>query len=592
MVRDESESKQILEHADRFLSAGVLGAEPETLNRARFLVACIAIAVVVSSWFLIVHFAAGHIARAAFVGASIPAVVATLVILRRPERLGWATQYFLASILTMIVVSPMFSPEVQSFALGAIVVPFVAVAVGGLGTGLLWVPIVAVVLGAGALAPGISLDEQAVRWNSVVVAVSVGIGTLLFEQSRQRAKQKALELSQRVEEHAAQRLDAERALASSQVLLAKAFELSPSLLILSELATGQIVEVNESFTRISGWSSEEAVGKTLTELDAWVAPEDRDNLLAIVVSNEATSTVEIRLRTKSRGIVWLLASASILDLGGSVHVLAQGVDVTSRKHDEEELSRYRQLLEERVEESSEHLRESRVKLQEQQQLAAVGTLAAGIAHQINNPIGGILAAAEFALLNEDSEDRESLRTRALETTVEESRRCGRIVRNMLKFSRHEPTAKWVEDLNDIVRRSVELTRTYVAELGGSLELDIEPRPLLAMVSPIDIEQVLVNVIRNAAESRAGGVRVVVSTRRHRDEMSIEVADDGNGIAPGDRDYVLDPFFTTRLESGGSGLGLSVAQGVVKDHGGTIELVSQEEKGTRVTVRLPLQIAEL
>ena len=134
---------------------------------------------------------------------------------------------------------------------------------------------------------------------------------------------------------------------------------------------------------------------------------------------------------------------------------------------------------------------------------------------------------------------------------------------MLKFSRQEPTAKWIEDVNDIVRRAAEVTRPYVMKLGGSLEIDIGPVALMANLSPIDIEQVLVNVIRNAAESREGGARVVVSTRRNGDEMSIEVADDGIGVSPGDRDHVFESFFTTRLEQGGTGLGLSIADGIVE-----------------------------
>jgi signal transduction histidine kinase len=287
----------------------------------------------------------------------------------------------------------------------------------------------------------------------------------------------------------------------------------------------------------------------------------------------------------------LLASADILERDGHSHVFAQGVDITERKRANDTLDRYRLLLEERVEERSEQLRDSRLQLRDQQQLAAVGTLAAGLAHQINNPIGSMLAAAELALLNDEEPDREELRTRALVTTVDEARRCGRIVSNMLKFSRHEPTAKWVEDLNDIVRRAAELTRQYVTKTGGTLEVKLNPGALPARVSPIDIEQVLVNLIRNAAESSERGANVIVSTQEHGGGMSIEVADDGDGVAPEDRDHVFAPFFTTRLESGGSGLGLSVAQGIVVDHGGTIEFNCEPEKGTRVVVRIPLHVGE-
>ncbi|MEO1933208.1 MAG: ATP-binding protein [Myxococcales bacterium] len=121
---------------------------------------------------------------------------------------------------------------------------------------------------------------------------------------------------------------------------------------------------------------------------------------------------------------------------------------------------------------------------------------------------------------------------------------------MAATARVEPTAKWVEDLNDIVRCAAELTRAYVVERAGSLEIDTLLERLPARVSRIDVEQVLVNVIRNAAESRVGRAQVVVSTRRHGDsETSTEVSADGTGIAEKDRDRVFDPFFTTRLDLG-------------------------------------------
>jgi len=583
--------KRVVELIDRFLSSDMLRGESDTLNRSRFLVSVVFIAVAVSLAFLCFHVYSNDLTRAAFVGASIVPLLFTLVVLRRPGTLVPATHYLLAIILTSIVVSPMLDPDAPHLFLGSIVLPLVAVTAGGVRAGLIWTPIVVLALGTGAVLADADLSERSVRWSSVIVAASVGVGISLSEEFRQRARQQALSQRQRANQHEVQQLEAERALETSEVLLTKAFQLSTSLLVLCELATGKIVEINESFTRILGWETSEALGKLPTDLNLWAAPEDRASLASLFVERETRSSVEIRVRTKSGQFVWLLSVATVFDLDGEAHVLVEGIDITERKRDEDELTRHRQLLEERVEESSEQLRESRVQLREQQQLAFVGTLAAGIAHQINNPIGGILAAAEFALLSGHSEDHEAIRTRALETTVDEARRCGRIVRNMLKFSRHEPTAKWVEDLNDIVRRAAEVTRPYVTQLGGSLEVDIRPGRLMARVSPIDIEQVLVNVIRNAAESRAAGVHVVVSTRRHGDAMSIEVADDGLGIAVTLRDRVFDPFFTTRLEAGGSGLGLSVAQGVVTDHGGTLELDSQEEKGTRITVRLPLDSTE-
>ncbi len=591
MADTVGQRNRVLEQLDRFLSPEVLRGELGTLNRSRFLVSVVFIAVAACLAFLCFHLLSNDLRRAAFIGAAIIPLLSTLVVLRRPGALVIATHFLLTVGLTTIVVSPMLKPDAPHLFLGIIVLPLVAVTGGGVRAGLIWTSVVVLVLGTGAILVDADLSERSVRWSSVIVAVAVGLGISLSEEFRQRAKQHVRWQRERADHHEVERLEAERALASSQVVLAKAFQISPSLLILCEQATGRIIETNESFTRILGWEISEAIGKSLTDLNIWVAPEDRASLTTAFIDKRVASSVEVRVRTKSGQYVWLLTVATIFDLDGAPHILAEAIDITDRKRNEEELASHRQRLEERVEERSEQLRESRVQLREQQQLAVVGTLAAGIAHQINNPIGGILAAAEFALLNVDSEDSETVRTRALETTVEEARRCGQIVRNMLKFSRHEPTAKWVEDLNDIVRRAAEVTRPYVTQRGGTLELDVRPGQLMAKVSPIDIEQVLVNVIRNAAESRTAGVHIMVSTRRHGDAMSIEVADDGLGIAAGVRERIFDPFFTTRLGAGGSGLGLSVAQGVVTDHGGTLELDSQEEKGTRVTVRLPLDSAE-
>ncbi len=576
---------------DSVLSPLVLQSEPDTLRRARFLAFVVASVAVVSACYAFLHLSQGSPVQSAFVAASIVPVLLTLALMRRPERLTLATHYLLTVILATIIISPLLSRALPHVFLGAIVVPFIAVSAIGSRAGLFWTPIVGLVLGLNATFLDLSPSERTVTWNCLLVAVAMGIGTTLLDGSRQRAKRQASEFSEQVDRQKAQRLEAEEALESSRILFAKAFEVSPTMLILSDLATGKILDVNESFVRLSGWQVDEAVGKSLSELGAWAATEDRDRLLEHILQNQKTPGVEIRLRTKSGADIWLLASAEILELEGRAHVMAQGIDITERKRGEEALARYRRLLEERVEESSERLRASHVRLEQQQHLAAVGTLAAGIAHQINNPIGAIMAAAEFALLADEDPDREAHRTRALRTTVEEARRCGRIVQNVLKFSRQEPTAKWVEDMNDIVRRAAELTRPYIRQCGGALDIQLEKAAMPVRVSPIDLEQVLVNVLRNSAESREDGARIGLSTRRDGEGMSIEITDDGDGIDLEDRDHVFDPFFTTRLEEGGSGLGLSVARGIVIDHGGTLEFDHQPEKGTRVIVRLPLHLGE-
>ncbi len=266
-------------------------------------------------------------------------------------------------------------------------------------------------------------------------------------------------------------------------------------------------------------------------------------------------------------------------------------DARIRAEAEQALVRYRDELEERVEERGEQLRASLERLKEQERLVAIGTLASGIAHQINNPIGGIAAAAEFALLVGEEEGGAAIQRRALETALEEARRCGRIVKGVLQFARDEPNLKWPEDLNATVLRALEQVRRFVAEHRGTLRVTTTRECLRVKMNPIDLEQVIVNLVRNAAESRESGVKIDVRTEQLGHEAILIVSDDGPGIDESIRGRVFEPFYTTRLEGGGSGLGLAVVHGVIGDHGGRIEIESPDSGGTRFRIRLPLVVFE-
>lgn len=255
------------------------------------------------------------------------------------------------------------------------------------------------------------------------------------------------------------------------------------------------------------------------------------------------------------------------------------------------LEQYRAALEARLVAQSEELRASLVRLDEHKRLVAIGTLAAGMAHQINNPVGAIAMAAEFALLGRGDRDAAAIGEEALETVLEEARRCGRIVKSVLQFARDEPAAKWIESLTPTVLRATRLTRDYVVSRGGRLDVKLSDDPLSVEMSPIDIEQAVVNLIRNASESRSGGANVEIETVRIGGEACIFVADDGDGIDVELRARVLEPFFTTRVAEGGSGLGLSVVHGIVTDHGGRLEIEARSNGGTRVCLRLPIALAD-
>ena len=197
-------------------------------------------------------------------------------------------------------------------------------------------------------------------------------------------------------------------------------------------------------------------------------------------------------------------------------------------------------------------------------------------------------SAEFALgTREGDADRDEVWRDALDNAVAQSERCGEIVSSMLQFARNEPTKKRVEDLAEIVQRTCDQTKDYATSLDCKVVTHGLDHPTPIFGSGIELEQAFVNLIRNACEASKQSQVVTVSAVREAERAVIEVRDEGVGIPQEIVDEILDPFFTTRLKEGGTGLGLSVAHGVITDHGGSIDIESAIGEGTRIRVALPL-----
>jgi two-component system, cell cycle sensor histidine kinase and response regulator CckA len=256
-----------------------------------------------------------------------------------------------------------------------------------------------------------------------------------------------------------------------------------------------------------------------------------------------------------------------------------------RAQGEEEMQRYREHLEELVAARTRQLQTSLDQLRHSERLASVGTLAAGIAHEINNPVGMILLSAEQALAHSTEQDREHGVDRYLRDIVGNAKRCGQIVKNVLRFARHEPAERWSADINNVVQRAVELTRAYATRRGGAIETRLCPDLPAIVLNPLEIEQVFVNLIRNGIEAADEAPRIKIASEMVRSVVRITVGDNGRGVSPDDRSRIFDPFFTTRRGSEGAGLGLSVSYGIVTDHGGTIRVESAPGGGTIMVVEL-------
>jgi signal transduction histidine kinase len=232
--------------------------------------------------------------------------------------------------------------------------------------------------------------------------------------------------------------------------------------------------------------------------------------------------------------------------------------------------------------------ESRLSAVEKQ--VSVGRLAAGVAHEINNPLTAILSLSSLWLKKMPEGDP---RREDLEIIVTETSRCREIVRNLLDFARERPAEKQVIDINRVVRDTLLLANKYDSMEGVAIETDLSPLPLCVNADPKLLQQVFTNLLLNGAEAagRGGGVRIATDEDSSGGFVQVRVSDRGKGIPKEHINRVFEPFFTTKGTGKGTGLGLSVSLGIVQKHDGTIEIESEEGRGTTVTVVLP-RVAEV
>ncbi|MDL1912155.1 GAF domain-containing protein [Chloroflexi bacterium CFX6] len=220
-------------------------------------------------------------------------------------------------------------------------------------------------------------------------------------------------------------------------------------------------------------------------------------------------------------------------------------------------------------------------------LAAVGEMAAGIAHELNNPLTSVTGFAELVMedLPADSASRADL-----DLVIREARRARDVVRRLLDFARQSESARANASLNKVVEDVLTLTRHLIHTNGVELSLKMQDDLPWVSMDENQMKQVLLNLVHNALQAMPEGGRMEIATAERqkvgREGVIVSVSDTGVGIPPEDQTRIFEPFFTTKADHGGTGLGLSVTYGIVSDHDGEIELVSQPGLGSTFTVWLP------
>jgi two-component system, NtrC family, sensor kinase len=267
------------------------------------------------------------------------------------------------------------------------------------------------------------------------------------------------------------------------------------------------------------------------------------------------------------------------------------------KMTQDELRQAAQTLEHKVEERTRQLRAAEAEAGQHEKLAAVGLLAAGIAHELNNPLTGVLTFSHLMRqkLPEGSQDAEDM-----DLVIRETKRCASIIRRLLDFARQKAPEKKYADLNKLAVETARFIERPAHLQDTAVTMDLDPHLPPIWIDEDQVKQVIMNLLVNAQHATERGGSITVRTRRSPAPVSPEpgvpavpmvelaVIDTGCGIAEKDLQRIFEPFFTSKEVGKGTGLGLSVSHGIARAHGGAIRVKSTLGKGSEFTVYLPLE----
>jgi len=240
-------------------------------------------------------------------------------------------------------------------------------------------------------------------------------------------------------------------------------------------------------------------------------------------------------------------------------------------------------------ERDERLKEfTRKKFMESERLALVGQLAANVAHELNNPLQGIVTYSHL-LLEKDICDQPT--TQNIQKIVTQANRCRDIIRGLLDFSRQRKPDKTLSDINSIITEGISLVENQALFQNVQISMNLDQNLPKVVIDPSQIVRVFINLIVNAAEAMEGNGKLTITslTDAHKGCIEVDVADTGSGIPEENYDKIFDPFFTTKETGHGVGLGLAISYGIIKEHKGSISVESKVGKGTTFTVRLPIAV---
>jgi len=364
------------------------------------------------------------------------------------------------------------------------------------------------------------------------------------------------------------------------------------------------------------------------------AHPERQQVLGVLDTNLSLANADVQLADSSSRMVFYTAGAMLIvavmsflfvwrvvdkpikALRKGTEHLTQGelgYQIDVRSHDEvgglaqsfngmslqlrtanEEIVNWTKTLEDRVEQKTSELERAHAHVLHVEKMASIGKMAAVVAHEVNNPLSGILTYAKllrkWVASGQAAHEKQEEAMQCLELIAAESRRCGDLIKNLLSLSRTAPMNVQSTDIHAVIDRCLLLVRHQLQLVGIELQLDIAKDLSLVACDAAQMEQVFLALIMNAIDAMPRGGTLWIETRlsNHEKEVNIQVRDDGAGIAPDILPHIFEPFMTTKENGRGVGLGLAISRGIVERHHGSIEVASDMGRGTTFTVTLPTQ----
>ncbi len=334
------------------------------------------------------------------------------------------------------------------------------------------------------------------------------------------------------------------------------FDAIPTAILLVDPATRAVVSGNRAFRDLIGYELEDVIGRTppypwwAASDDAWVKPDAGGN-----------ASYERLYRRSDGRLVPVLVNSKLI-----------------RDHDDRDLSQLALITD-----LSDRRRLDQ-QLVQSGKLAAIGELAAGVAHEINNPLFAILGLVEFLLKDAEPGSKAHERLTLVQQTGLEIKE---IVRSLLDFARENSEERHLVALEEVVAQTIDLIRRTSASKGIELVERYESGGAIVNASPNQIKQIFLNLLGNSRQAMPEGGTITVEVRREGDRVLAHVADTGPGIAHGLETRIFEPFFTTKRDSGGTGLGLSVSLGIAEAHGGSLIVEPPDGTGAAFTLHLPI-----